>query len=78
MTRSDNARVRDANKTAPPAPARAKVIPFPQPEPEPSPPILEGLPVILFEEGWEVVKLFPPDTYQEYLIAGMLDVTLFG
>jgi hypothetical protein len=39
---------------------------------------MEGFPVISYENGWEVVKQFPPDQYREYLDAEMLEVTLFG
>ena len=73
MTRSDNASVRNENRIIQPAPVLAKVIPFPQPELPP-----EGIPVIFYEEGWEVVRLFPPDAYRDYLAAGRLEVTLFG
>ena len=77
MTRSDNARVRDENRIAVSAPATAKVIPFPQPEP--TPPITPAtIPVIVIEDGWEVVKQFPAETYHESLTEGMLEVTLFG
>ena len=75
MTRSDNARVRDENKTT--APATAKVIPFPQPEPIPAP-AAATIPVIVFEDGFEVEKPFPEEKYHEYLAGGMLEVTLFG
>ena len=78
MTRTDNARVRDENRIvtpAPMAPATAKVIPFPPPQPSPAP---ITVPVIVFEDGWEVTKQIPADAYHEYLSAGMLDVTLFG
>ncbi len=83
MTRSDNAKVRDENKiiaslpAAPMIPATAKVIPFPPPEPSPSP-ASETIPVIVFEDGMEVVKLCPADKYQEFVTEGMLEVTLFG
>ncbi|MBI1919658.1 MAG: DEAD/DEAH box helicase family protein [Geobacter sp.] len=75
MTRTDNARVRDENKIA--APVTAKVIPFPHPEPSSSP-AAATIPVIVFEDGLEVVKPFPEDKYQEYHAEGMLEVTLFG
>lgn len=77
MTRSDNAKVRNENRIPTAAPATAKVIPFPQPEQLP-PPAQQGIPVIIYEDGWEVVKEFPPDKYHEYLSGGMLEVTLFG
>ena len=77
MTRSDNAKVRNENRIVTPAPASAKVIPFPQPDHSP-PPAQQGIPVIILEDGWEVVKEFPPDKYHEYLADGMLEVTLFG
>jgi hypothetical protein len=77
MTRSDNANVRNENRIPTPAPASAKVIPFPLPEQLP-PLAQQGIPVIIFEDGWEVVKEFPPDKYREYLAEGMLEVTLFG
>lgn len=76
MTRSDNAKVRNENRIPTSIPATAKVIPFPQPEH--SLPAQQGIPVIIFENGWEVVKEFPPDKYREYLAGGMLEVTLFG
>jgi len=85
MTRSDNAGVRDANRVAanviaippPPetAPPAARVIPFPQPASATQSKLFD---VIVFEEGFEVVKKFPLETYHEYLTGGMLDVTLFG
>jgi len=77
MTRSDNARVRDENRIAASAPATAKVIPFPQPDLSP-PPVSETIPVIVFEDGLEVMKPFPEEKYHEYLTGGMLEVTLFG
>jgi type III restriction/modification enzyme restriction subunit/uncharacterized methyltransferase DUF6094 len=77
MTRADNANVKDENRIASSLPATAKIIPFPLPDPAP-PPAMEGIPVISYENGWEVVKQFPPDQYREYLDAGMLEVTLFG
>jgi tRNA1(Val) A37 N6-methylase TrmN6 len=77
MTRSDNARVRDENRNAASAPATAKVIPFPQPDLSP-PPVSETIPVIVFEDGLEVMKPFPEEKYHEYLTGGMLEVTLFG
>ncbi|HBB16906.1 MAG TPA: type III restriction endonuclease subunit R, partial [Syntrophus sp. (in: bacteria)] len=83
MTRSDNTKVREENKivapllAAPMTPATAKVIPFPPPEPSPSP-VSETIPVIVFEDGLEVVKLCPADKYQEFVTEGMLEVTLFG
>ena len=85
MTLSDNAGVRDENRVAanvivitpPPetAPLAARVIPFPQPA---SISQSDFIDVIVFEEGFEVVKRFPLETYHEYLAGGMLDVTLFG
>jgi len=77
MTRSDNAKVRDENRIAASAPATAKVIPFPQPDLSP-PPVSETIPVIVFEDGLEVMKPFPEEKYHEYLTGGMLEVTLFG
>jgi len=77
MTRSDNARVRDENRITASAPATAKVIPFPQPDLSP-PPVSETIPVIVFEDGLEVMKPFPEEKYHEYLTGGMLEVTLFG
>lgn len=77
MTRSDNAKVRDENRIVVSAPATAKVIPFPLSEPTP-PHTPATIPVIVFEDGWEVVKQFPAETYHEYLAEGMLEVTLFG
>jgi hypothetical protein len=77
MTRSDNAKVRNENRIITPAPASTKVIPFPQPDHSP-PPVSETIPVIVFEDGLEVMKLFPEEKYHEYLTGGMLEVTLFG
>ena len=77
MTRSDNANVRDGNRIAVSPPATAKIIPFPQPEPTPSS-APASIPVIVIEDGWEVVKQIPATTYHEYLTEGMLEVTLFG
>lgn len=83
MTRTDNARVRDENKVVAPlpmsqmTPATAKVIPFPQPEPTPTP-AAATIPVIVIEDGLEVVKPFPEEKYHEYLVEGMLEITLFG
>lgn len=83
MTRTDNARVRDENKVVAPfpaipmTPATAKVIPFPQPEPTPTI-AAATIPVIVIEDGLEVVKPFPEEKYHEYLVEGMLEITLFG
>lgn len=77
MTRTDNANVRDGNRIAASAAATAKIIPFPLPEPRPTS-TPATIPVIVFEDGWEVVKQFPEETYHEYLTEGMLEVTLFG
>ena len=82
MTRSDNAGVRDENKTSASttpetAPATARVIPFPQPEtttlPEPN-----AFAVIVIEDGRERAVQFPVDRYNDYLAQGLLEVTLFG
>jgi tRNA1(Val) A37 N6-methylase TrmN6/predicted nucleic acid-binding Zn-ribbon protein len=75
MTRSDNARVRDENRFV--APATAKVIPFPTPELSPTP-VSKCIPVIVIEDGLEVVKQFPTEKYHECLSGGVLEVTLFG
>lgn len=75
MTRSDNARVRDENRII--SPATAKVIPFPTPEHSPIP-AFQSIPVIVIEDGLEVVKQFPTEKYHECLTEGMLEVTLFG
>jgi len=77
MTRSDNANVRDGNRITVSLPATAKIIPFPHPEPIPSS-APASIPVIVIEDGWEVVKQFPAKSYHEYLTEGMLEVTLFG
>jgi Uncharacterised methyltransferase family (DUF6094)/Type III restriction enzyme, res subunit len=83
MTRTDNARVRDENRIVAPAaetsitPATAKVIPFPTPEYSFTP-VFESIPVIVIEDGLEVVKQFPEEKYHEYLTEGVLEVTLFG
>ena len=83
MTRSDNARVRDENRFVAPAaetsiaPATAKVIPFPTPEHSPTP-ASKSIPVIVIEDGLEVVKQFPEEKYHECLTEGVLEVTLFG
>lgn len=87
MTRSENAGVRNENKTiasatATPeipeaAPPEAKVIPFPRPVTA-NPCAPETFAIIVLEEGLETVKQFPADVYHEYLAQGMLDVTLFG
>jgi len=87
MTRSENAGVRNENKTIASAtatpeipessPQESKVIPFPRPvTANPSAP--ETFAIIVLEEGLETVKQFPADVYHEYLARGMLDVTLFG
>jgi len=84
MTRSDNARVREENKSAAStesetAPATAKVIPFPQPvtmtSPDPEP---DTFPVIIIENGKERIVQVTPDRYNDCLAQGMLEVTLFG
>jgi hypothetical protein len=84
MTRSDNARVREENKSAAStesetAPATAKVIPFPQPEPTTPPdPEPDTFPVIIIENGKERVVQVTSDRYNDCLALGMLEVTLFG